>query len=52
MTSSIDQAIGSTPIMELTKLDLPDGVRLFAKLEFTNPGRSIKDRMGPRFGSK
>ena len=32
--------------MELTNFELPDGVRLFAKLEFFNPGGSIKDRLG------
>ncbi len=32
--------------MELSNFKLPDGVRLFAKLEFFNPGGSIKDRLG------
>src|SRR5690625_750582 len=32
--------------MELTNFELPHGVRLFAKLEFLNPGGSIKDRLG------
>lgn len=32
--------------MELTNFELPTGVRLFAKLEFFNPGGSIKDRLG------
>ena len=32
--------------MELTNFELPNGVRLFAKLEFLNPGGSIKDRLG------
>ena len=37
--------IGDTPLVELDFLeDIPDGVRLFAKLESTNPGGSIKDR--------
>ncbi len=35
--------------MELTNFSLPDGVRLFAKLEFFNPGGSIKDRLGLNF---
>nr|WP_309099829.1 cysteine synthase family protein [Fredinandcohnia onubensis] len=38
--------IGNTPIVEITKFPLPNGVRLFAKLEFFNPGGSIKDRLG------
>lgn len=32
--------------MELTHVPLPQGVRLFAKLEFFNPGGSVKDRLG------
>nr|WP_281380442.1 cysteine synthase family protein [Gracilibacillus halotolerans] len=43
---NIQQLIGSTPLMELTNFELPNGVRLFAKLEFLNPGGSIKDRLG------
>ncbi|MTW17538.1 pyridoxal-phosphate dependent enzyme [Rhodoplanes serenus] len=41
----INDVIGGTPIIELTKLDIPDGVRIFAKLEYLNPGGSIKDRI-------
>lgn len=37
--------IGNTPLVELTTFDLPDGVRLYAKAEFLNPGGSIKDRI-------
>jgi O-acetylserine dependent cystathionine beta-synthase len=43
---NIHELIGNTPIMELTSFFLPEGVRLFAKLEFFNPGGSIKDRLG------
>lgn len=32
--------------MEITQFSLPEGVRLFAKLEFMNPGGSVKDRLG------
>ena len=42
---SIDKAIGNTPLLELTKIGLPEGVRVFAKIEYMNPGLSIKDRM-------
>lgn len=38
--------IGNTPLMEITQFSLPEGVRLFAKLEFMNPGGSVKDRLG------
>lgn len=38
-------SVGQTPLVELDfDLELPRGVRLFAKLESTNPGASIKDR--------
>ena len=37
--------IGNTPIMELQGFDTGP-CRLFAKLEFMNPGGSIKDRIG------
>ena len=38
-------AVGNTPLVELDFLEeIPKGVRLFAKLETTNPGGSIKDR--------
>lgn len=42
---SLDAAIGNTPLVELTRIGLPKGVRLFAKIEYMNPGLSIKDRM-------
>ena len=42
----IHELIGSTPMLELTAFPLPRRVRLFAKLEYTNPGGSIKDRLG------
>jgi cystathionine beta-synthase len=45
MHKRLEDAIGGTPLVQLTKLDVPDGIRLFAKLEFLNPGGSIKDRM-------
>src|SRR5690625_2319963 len=38
--------IGRTPMYEISSYDLPNGVRLFAKLEYLNPGGSIKDRLG------
>ncbi|KPB05093.1 PLP-dependent cysteine synthase family protein [Bacillus sp. CHD6a] len=38
--------IGNTPVVELANFEVPNGVRLFAKLEFYNPGGSIKDRLG------
>ncbi|WCK53780.1 cysteine synthase A [Aneurinibacillus sp. Ricciae_BoGa-3] len=44
--SNIKELIGNTPIVEITTFRLPQGVRLFAKLEYFNPGGSVKDRLG------
>ena len=41
--SIIDQ-IGNTPLVEVKNIISKDGVRLFLKLEGTNPGGSVKDR--------
>ncbi len=38
-------AIGATPLVELTAIRRPPGVRLFAKIEGANPTGSIKDRI-------
>ena len=38
------QAVGHTPLIRLNIGALPEGVRLYAKLEGVNPGGSIKDR--------
>src|SRR5699024_2429400 len=46
---SINDLIGHTTLLEITQFSLPKGVRLFAKLEFYNPGGSIKDRLGRVF---
>ncbi|WP_410983582.1 O-acetylserine dependent cystathionine beta-synthase [Bacillus cereus] len=42
----VHELIGHTPIVEITRFSLPEDVRLFAKLEFYNPGGSVKDRLG------
>jgi len=42
--SDVLAGIGDTPLFELEGFDLARGARLFAKLESTNPGGSIKDR--------
>ncbi len=47
---NIAALVGETPMVELTRtLAEPareNGVRLFAKLEYLNPGGSVKDRIG------
>lgn len=44
--TGIQQLIGDTPLLELTNMDIPNGCRIFAKLEYFNPGGSVKDRLG------
>lgn len=46
---NVHELIGQTPMLEITQFSLPEGVRLFAKLEFLNPGGSVKDRLGLEF---
>lgn len=43
---NIQSLIGQTPMIELTHSEIPNQARIFAKLEFMNPGGSIKDRLG------
>ncbi|MCD7773460.1 MAG: cysteine synthase family protein [Ruminococcus sp.] len=43
---SMQELIGKTPLVQLTNLNLPKEVRLFAKLELYNPSGSVKDRTG------
>ncbi|MGH3092052.1 MAG: pyridoxal-phosphate dependent enzyme [Gaiellaceae bacterium] len=45
LTPSLLETVGSTPLVELTRLAPHDGVRLYAKLEGQNPTGSIKDRV-------
>lgn len=44
--TSIESSIGGTPLIQLRRITagLPDGVTLFAKAEYLNPGGSVKDR--------
>ena len=43
---SVLDLIGDTPLLEIQRIieEIPDGVRIFAKLEGFNPGGSVKDR--------
>ena len=43
---SMEELIGNTPLVELKHMGYPDGVKVFAKLELSNPGGSVKDRVG------
>ena len=44
--NSVIEAIGNTPIVRLNRVAENVGAHVYAKLEFTNPGGSIKDRIG------
>lgn len=46
--TQVDQMIGRTPLMELTHIEREEGLKakVLAKLEYFNPGGSIKDRVG------
>ena len=43
---SVLELVGNTPIVELESLGRGVGPRLLAKLEYLNPGGSLKDRIG------
>lgn len=43
---TIQELVGHTPMLQITHFDLPEGVSLYAKLEYFNPGGSVKDRLG------
>ncbi len=43
--SSVLDAIGNTPTVELSRLNTNPNIRLFAKLESANPSGSVKDRI-------
>jgi len=44
IAADITQLVGHTPMLQLARLAPPPGAAVFAKLEFLNPGGSIKDR--------
>jgi cysteine synthase A len=43
--NDITELIGNTPLVKFGNLDLPEGISLYAKLEYYNPGGSVKDRV-------
>lgn len=44
--NSMQELIGSTPLVKLHHIGAPAGVNVFVKLELSNPGGSMKDRVG------
>ena len=45
---SVEELIGNTPLLELTKIEKETGATLLAKVEALNPGGSAKDRIAKR----
>jgi cysteine synthase A len=43
-TDSILELVGATPLLRLSRFAPPPAAELFAKLEYMNPGGSVKDR--------
>lgn len=43
--SSITEVIGNTPLVELQAIKPKSGARILAKVEYMNPGGSVKDRI-------
>ncbi len=43
--TDITQLIGKTPLVKLQQLSRPDNATLYAKVEYFNPGGSVKDRI-------
>jgi len=46
VADNITELVGKTPMVRINKLASPKVATIFAKLEFMNPGGSIKDRVG------
>jgi cysteine synthase A len=44
VSDDITQLVGSTPMLQLTRIVPPGSAAIFAKLEYLNPGGSVKDR--------
>ena len=44
VAEAITQLVGETPILRLKRLAEPGSAEVFAKLEYLNPGGSVKDR--------
>ena len=45
---SVVEQIGNTPLLRLQDPNIPDAVEVYAKLEYFNPGGSVKDRPAKR----
>lgn len=47
LANNVLEAIGNTPVVKLNKLTQGLAAEIYVKLEFANPGGSIKDRIAP-----
>ena len=47
MKKNILEAVGNTPIVRLNKVGAHLDAEIYAKLEYLNPGNSVKDRVAP-----
>lgn len=45
IANDITELIGNTPLIRLNQLPSPKGAQVLAKLEYQNPGGSVKDRL-------
>lgn len=45
VANSILELIGQTPLVKLNRLTGPEDADVYVKLEFFNPGSSVKDRI-------
>lgn len=44
--NDIRELVGNTPMLKINNFNIKNGVNIFAKLEYLNPGGSVKDRIG------
>ncbi len=45
VAQSVSELIGKTPIVKLNRIVESDSADIYLKLEFMNPGSSVKDRI-------
>lgn len=44
--NSVLELVGNTPLVRINRMNPVPGVEVLVKLEFMNPGGSVKDRIG------